>query len=73
MYVDMTRGRPIRCSKCGSTNAVKPVNSRDIAIKCGECGHTKLTEEAERRQHQIHSIMAQAWSKRDDADADPTF
>ena len=49
MHLDLTNGRPIKCSKCGSTNAVKPVNIRDIEIQCSDCGHTKLTQEAQRR------------------------
>lgn len=72
MFIDMTKGRPIKCSKCGSTNAVKPVNQHDIAIKCGDCGHTKLTAEAERRQHEREfGKLDHAWQHVEDKD--PTF
>ena len=49
MHEDMTRGRPLTCSNCGSTNALKPLNSRAIEVQCGQCGHIKLTREAEDR------------------------
>lgn len=39
MRVDLTGGKPIRCSKCGSTRAVRPVNDRDVEIRCEDCGH----------------------------------
>ena len=41
---------PVRCSKCGSTRASRPVNSSDIEIECLDCGHFKKTREAERRE-----------------------
>lgn len=69
MHIDMTRGRLITCSKCGSTNAIKPVNRRDVEIQCGDCGHTKLTREAESRQWP-DSYKAQAWIAKDEP---PTF
>lgn len=53
MHIDMTGGMPIRCSKCGSTNALRPVNDRDVAIRCGDCGHQKLTQEGERRKFEL--------------------
>lgn len=42
--------KPLKCSKCGSTNAVKPINDWDVAVCCGDCGHTKKTREAEQRE-----------------------
>jgi len=71
MFIDMTGGRPIRCSKCGSTNAVNPVNQRDIAIKCGDCGHFKLTDEAERRQRGDDPFKM--WTASAPIDSDPKF
>lgn len=78
MFVDLTGGKPIRCSKCGSTNAAHPANNRLVAIRCLDCNHQKLTEEGERlkfeedhpdlaRQMRNHS---QSWMYKD---VDPTF
>lgn len=33
---------PLRCSQCGSTNAVKPINRPSIIAQCLDCGHVKL-------------------------------
>jgi predicted RNA-binding Zn-ribbon protein involved in translation (DUF1610 family) len=72
MHIDMTNGRPIKCSKCGSTNAIKPVNERDVEIRCADCGHTKLTREAEQRQHEReYGSRMQQWVY--DRETDPTF
>lgn len=73
MHMDLTGGRPIKCSKCGSTNAVKPVNNRDIAIQCGDCGHTKLTHEAEMRKHRSDYGLQGAVGWTHTPDKDPTF
>lgn len=71
MHIDMTGGKPIRCSKCGSTNAIKPVNNRDIVLRCADCGHTKLTREAEEREYGYPRTTF--WNAEDRKDADPTF
>ena len=52
MHTDLTHGKPLTCSQCGSTNAVKPLNSRSVAVRCLDCGHTKLTREAEQREQE---------------------
>lgn len=76
MYIDLTRGKKVKCSKCGSTNAVHPINQPDIAVRCGDCGHTKLTREAEARNRERESRataydLTRGWSDKDDSD--PTF
>lgn len=68
MFIDLTRGRPLKCSKCGSTNAIKPINDPDVAVRCGACGHTKLTPEAEARKRGDKEFAS--WSYKD---TDPTF
>lgn len=78
MHVDLYGGRPIRCSKCGSTNAVKPVNSRDVALRCGDCGHEKLTADGERRRFEIEhpELVQKSWvsgGAGKEPDRDPTF
>lgn len=50
MHTDLTLGKPLTCSKCGSTNAVKPVNDRDVAVRCEDCGHFALTREARQQK-----------------------
>jgi predicted RNA-binding Zn-ribbon protein involved in translation (DUF1610 family) len=75
MYIDLTRGKMVTCSKCGSTNAVHPVNQPGVAVRCGDCGHTKLTREAEakarEREQRSKGFDLSGWSDKDDAD--PTF
>lgn len=72
MFVELYGGRPLRCSKCGSPNAVKPINSRDVAVRCGDCGHTKLTPEAEQRQlERENPDRFKAWKH--DPDKEPRF
>lgn len=70
MFIDMTMGKPLRCSKCGSTNAIKPINERSVVVRCGDCGHTKLTPEAEARQRGEDPFKA--WTA-GTADIDPKF
>ena len=73
MHIDMTRGRPIKCSKCGSTNAVKPVNERDVEIRCVDCGHTKITREAEQREYERkYGSMQHIWQAGPE-EKEPTF
>ena len=72
MHIDLTRGRPICCSKCGSTNAVRPINNRTIEIQCLDCGHSKLTREAEQRQHDLKYGRTKRERIRED-DKNPTF
>jgi len=70
MFIDLTGGKPIRCSKCGSRNAVHPANERDVAIRCGDCGHTKLTPEGEARQRG-DAFDFTSWTS--DKTREPTF
>lgn len=72
MYIEVGIGRwrPLSCSKCGSHNAVKPINERDVAVRCGDCGHTKLTDEAERRARGEDAFKG--WYA-EPADTDPRF
>jgi DNA-directed RNA polymerase subunit RPC12/RpoP len=67
MHYHVGSWRPLTCSQCGSTNAVRPLNQRGVAVRCGDCGHTKLTPEAERR-HRGDDDPFKGWS----AEADPT-
>lgn len=48
MYIHIGPTGPIRCSKCGSTNAVNPVNEPDVDIRCGDCGHAKTSSHKDR-------------------------
>lgn len=76
MFIDMDRGRPLRCSKCGSANALRPMNSRTIEVQCGDCGHTKLTPDAQQREwEREHPDLAKSWTsyKNDKDDKGPTF
>ena len=78
MRVHLHNWRPIKCSKCGSTDAVKPVNDRDIAIRCNSCGHFALTPEAQRRQNEAELRkkgvdLNREWSCRAERDEWPTF
>ena len=50
MHIDLTGGKPLTCSKCGSTNAAHPANDRFVATICLDCGHRKLTAEGERKK-----------------------
>lgn len=66
---------PIRCSKCGSTNASRPANSRRIEIECNDCGHFKLTREAQQRARDAEARRfkeATKWEARE-GDKGPTF
>ena len=68
--------RSLLCSKCGSRNAVKPLNERTVAARCMDCGHERLTEEAERRRV---DEFTKAWhdqvqqSVNEQLDKNPTF
>jgi len=63
--------KPIKCSKCGSTNAVRPVNDFTVEIKCGDCGHYKLMPEA---QHQKNVREHPEWFQSHVYEKqDPTF
>ncbi len=50
MHVNIGQLGPVFCSKCNSTNAVKPVNESDVLIRCLDCGHevraTPIPEDA---------------------------
>lgn len=41
MYYTIGTWKPIACSKCGSFKAVKPLNERQVEIRCLDCGHEK--------------------------------
>ena len=43
MYVNMGAWQPIKCSKCGSLKAVKPLNELGVEIRCLDCGHEMKT------------------------------
>lgn len=72
MFIDMTLGRLLTCSQCGSTNAIKPINERDVAVRCGDCGHTKLTPEAEARRRGDDPFKGWSAGTKTD-DKPPTF
>ena len=42
MHINIGSLKPIACSKCGSLNAVKPLNEQGVDIRCLDCGHQKL-------------------------------
>ncbi len=67
MFIDATGGKPLTCSKCGSTDVVKPLNQRGVIARCQKCGHMKLAPEATRGDYQA-SI---GWQH--DKDRDNTF
>jgi len=54
MHIDLTHGRPLTCSKCGSTNAVNPVNDRHVQIRCVDCGHQVLTPEGKAWERRLN-------------------
>ena len=41
MYITVGKWQPIKCSKCGSLKAVRPLNELAVEIRCLDCGHEK--------------------------------